>query len=47
MCYLDIYEVEFPANVKIYMDQLTSLAEFDFLNPFKYVLMANPKFRIA
>ena len=47
VCYVDIYQVKFPANVEIYIDQLTSLVEFDFLNPFKYATLADPKFRIV
>ena len=44
ICYLSFYEVTLPSNSQIYRDQVTSLIEFDILNPEGLIRIFNPEF---
>jgi hypothetical protein len=45
--YLDIYDIPMPANAEIYIEHFTNLIEFDNLNPFYYIRLANKKFTFS
>ena len=46
VCYLDIYDINLPANAQLYNDRITSVIEFDYINPTRYVQLANVKFTL-
>jgi len=46
VCYLSFYRVTLPSNSQIYRDQVTSLIEFDVLNPEAIVRIFDPEFDV-
>ena len=46
VCYMEIYDVIFPANASIYLAQLRQIIEFDFINVESIVQLFEPSWTV-